>query len=148
MPAIPIEESKPADGGGNEADQQRHQYKYGLRRLGIDSDGLQRGHGQKKDNGEPGEQNAQRNFIGRLLPLGAFDQGNHAIKKCLAGIGSDLDHDPVGEHFRSPGDRGAIATGFTDHRRGLSGDGRLIDRGDAIDHFAIAGDIEARLRHR
>ena len=134
-----------ADGRGNQADQQRDQHKDGLRRLRIDGDRLQRGHRQQKDDREPGEQDAEGNFIRRLLPLRAFDQGDHAVQKGLSGIGSDLHHDPVGEHLRSPGHRGAVAARLADHRRGFSGDGRFIHRGHAFDHFSVAGDIKPGL---
>ena len=34
----------------------------------------------------------------------------------------------------------AVAAGLADHRRRLAGDRRLVDRGDALDHGAVAGD--------
>ena len=55
------------------------------------------------------------------------------------------DDDPVGEHLRAAGDRRAVAAGLADHRRGLAGDGRLVDRGDALDDLAVGGDEVARL---
>src|SRR6476661_5273126 len=30
-----------------------------------------------------------------------------------------------------------VTAGLADHRRRLSGDGRLVDRGDALDHLAV-----------
>ena len=78
-----------ADGGGNEADQQRNQHKDRLRRLGVHGERLQRDHGQQKDDGEAGEQNAERDLVGRLLAGGALDQRDHAIEKSFAGIGGD-----------------------------------------------------------
>ena len=88
---------------------------------------------------KPGEQNVQRDFVRSLLPLRAFDQRDHAVEKCLAGIGSDLDFDLIGEHARAAGDRRAIAAGFADHRRGFAGDRRFVHRRDAFDDFAVAG---------
>ena len=41
----------------------------------------------------------------------------------------------------------AVAAGLADHRRRLAGDRRLVDRGDALDHGAVAGDRLARLDH-
>ena len=78
-----------ADGGGNEADEQRDQHEDRLRRLGVHGEGLQRDHGEQKDDGEAGEQNAERDFVGRLLPRRAFDQRDHAIEEGFAGIGGD-----------------------------------------------------------
>src|SRR5438874_7618606 len=37
--------------------------------------------------------------------------------------------------------------GFPDHRGGLAGDGRLVHRGDALDHITVAGDHFAGLDH-
>ena len=49
------------------------------------------------------------------------------------------------EHARAAGDRAAVAAGLADHRRRLAGDRRLVDRGDALDHGAVAGDQLAGL---
>ena len=78
-----------ADGGGDQADQQRDQHKDRLRRLGVHGEGLQRDHGEQKDDGEAGEQNAERDFVGRLLPRCAFDQRDHAVEEGFAGVGGD-----------------------------------------------------------
>ena len=86
-----------ADGGGDEADEQRDEDEDGLRRVGVDGERLQGDDGEQEDDGEAGEQNAERDFVGRLLARGAFDQGDHAVEKGFAGIGGDADLDPVGE---------------------------------------------------
>ena len=130
-----------ADGGGNEADQQRDQHEDGLRRLGVHGEGLQRDHGQQKDDGEAGEQNAERDLVGRLLAGGALDQRDHAVEEGLAGIGGDADLDPVRQDLGAAGDGGAVAAGLADDGSGLAGDGRLVHRGHALDHFAVAGDV-------
>ena len=129
-----------ADGGGNQADQQRDQHEDGLRRLGVHGEGLQRDHGEQEDDGEAGEQDAERDFVGRLLARGAFDQRDHAIEEGFAGVGGDAHLDPVGEDLGAAGDGGAIAAGFADDGGGFAGDGGLVDRGDAFDDFAVAGD--------
>ena len=51
----------------------------------------------------PAEQNGEGDLVRRLLPLRALDQRDHAVQKCLAGIGGDLDLDPVREDTRAPG---------------------------------------------
>ncbi len=58
-----------ADGRRDEADQQRDKDEDRLRRLGVDGEGLQRDDGQQEDDGEPGEQDVECDFVGRLLPL-------------------------------------------------------------------------------
>ena len=46
---------------------------------------------------------------------------------------------------RAAGHRRTVAAGFANDRRGLAGDRRLVDRGDAFDHLAVARDDVARL---
>ena len=93
----------------------------------------------------PASRMFERDLVRRLAPLGALDERDHAVQEGLAGLLRDLDDDPVGEHPRAAGDRGAVAAGLADDRRGLAGDRRLVDRGDALDHGAVAGDDLARL---
>jgi hypothetical protein len=50
--------------------------------------------------------------------------------------GGDLYLDPVGDNLR---DGRAVSAGFADDRRGFARDRRLVDRGHAFDHVAIAG---------
>ena len=78
-----------ANGGRNQADQQRDQHEDRLRRLGVHGEGLQRDDGEQKDDGEAGEQNAERDLVGRLLARCAFDQRDHAVEEGLAGVGGD-----------------------------------------------------------
>ena len=52
-----------------------------------------------------GEQDVQRDLVGRLLPVGALDQGDHPVDEALARLLGDLDDDPVGEHLGAAGDR-------------------------------------------
>ena len=93
-----------ANGGGDQANQQRDQHENRLRSLGVHGEGLQCDHSQQKDNGESGEQNAQRNLVGRLLASCAFDQGDHAVEKGFAGIRGDAHLDPVRQNFGPAGD--------------------------------------------
>ena len=61
----------------------------------------------------------------------------------------DPDHDPVGQHPGAAGHARAVAADFADHGRRLAGDGRLVDRCDALDDLAVAGNHLARpRRHR
>ena len=128
-----------ADGRGNQADQQGNQHEDCLRRARIDRKRLQRHDREQEDDRQSGEQNVERDFIRRFLPRGAFDQADHAIEKCFAGIRGDAHLDFVGEHARSAGDRGAVAAGFANYRSGFAGDRGFVDGGHAFDHFAVAG---------
>ena len=47
--------------------------------------------------------------------------------------------EPVGKHARAAGDAAAVAAALADDRGAFAGDGAFIDRGDAFDHFAVAG---------
>ena len=55
--------------------------------------------------------------------------------------------DAVGNDGGAAGHRRAVATGFTDHRRGFAGHGGFVDRSDALDDVTIAGDDIAGLAH-
>ena len=128
-----------ADRRRNQADQQRDQHGNRNRRAGVVGKRLERHHDEQEDERQHREQDVQRDLVRRLLPDGALDERDHAIEKCLARIGGDLHHDPVREHLRAAGHRGAIAARFADHRRGFAGDGRFVDAGDALDDLAVAG---------
>ena len=140
-----------ADGGRDQADQQRDQHRHGghRARAGLRHREhrirLQRDHRQQEDQRQAGDQNIQRDFIRRLLPLRAFHQRDHAVEKRFAGIGSDLDLDLIRQHSRAAGDRAAVAAGFANDRRAFARDDGFIDGRDAFDHVAIAGDQVARV---
>ena len=90
------------------------------------------------------EQDVQRDFVRRLLPLCAFHQGDHAIEKCFTRVRRDLHPDLIGEHARASRDRRAIASRFANHRRGFAGDRRLVHRSDAFENLAIGRNQFAR----
>ena len=93
----------------------------------------------------PDEQDVERDLVGRLLALGALDQPDHAIEEGRAGRRGDADADPIGQHLRAAGHRRAVAAGLTDDGGRLAGDGRLVDRGDALDDLAVGRDEIAGL---
>ena len=90
MPAMPMAEQQPADGGGDQADQQGHQDRDGDRRAlpgGLDAkerEGQQGAVDQQEDDRESRQQDVQGDLVGRLLPLGAFHHGDHAVQEGLA----------------------------------------------------------------
>ena len=129
-----------ADRRGNQAHEQRDENENGLRRAGIDSEGLQRHDRQKENDREASEQNVERDFVRRFLTRRAFYEANHAVEKCFAGIRRDADLDLVGEHPRAAGNGAAVAAGFANDRSGFAGDRGFVHGGDAFDHFAIARD--------
>ena len=92
----------------------------------------------------PGEQDRQGDLVRRLLAVGAFDEGDHAVEERLARLGRDAHDDLVGEDARAAGDRGAVAARLADDRRRLAGDRRLVDRRDALDDVAVGRDDLAR----
>ncbi len=134
-----------ADGGGNEADQQRDQNGNGghaadaAEAHGIERERMQGGDGQQEDEREAGDQNVESDFVGRFLALRAFDQRNHFVEKCFAGVGGDADLDLVGEDFGAAGNGAAVAAGFANDRSAFAGDDRFVNGGDAFDDFAVAG---------
>ena len=98
-----------ADGGGNQAHEQRDQDEHGLWRARIDRERLQRHHRHQEDDGQAGQQDVERDLVRRLLTRGALDQRDHAIEERLSRIGRDANLDPVREDARAAGDRRPIA---------------------------------------
>ena len=134
-----------ADRRRNQADEQGRVHGDGRRRAGasrIDAvDGVrhQRRHGKEKDNRQAGDHDVQRDFVRRLLALGAFDERDHAVEERLARVRRDLDLDLIGEDARAARDGAAIASRLADDWGAFAGDDRLIDRCDPVDHLAVSG---------
>ena len=139
---MPMAESS-ADGGRDQRHEQGHQHHHRNRTAGI---GRVAGNGdgrEDENDGEAGKQDIERDFVRRLLPLGALHQLDHAVDEGRPLCGGDADADPVAQYLRAAGDRRAVAAGFADHGRGLAGDGGFIHRSHALDHFAVGGDVVA-----
>ena len=73
-----------ADGGRDQADQQRDQDDHRDGAPGVVAEGLQGHDDRNEDDGQDGEQDGERDLVGGLLPVGAFDQGDHAIEEGVA----------------------------------------------------------------
>lgn len=134
-----------ADGGRDQRHQQRHQEHQRQVAAGEQGERLEGHHYQQEDQGQADQQDVQRHFVGGLLPLGAFHQGDHPVQGRLARVGADTYQQPVGHHLGVAGHRRAIAAGLADHRRRFAGDGGLVDRRHAFDDFAVAGNHLAGL---
>ena len=52
---------------------------------------------EDEDNGHAGEQDVERDLVGRLLPLGTFDQRDHAVEKGRALGRRNTYFDPIGD---------------------------------------------------
>ena len=128
-----------ADGGGNQADQQRDQQQ----RIDLDADERadrrQRGADDDERQRHRGKQHRQRDLVGRLLPVGAFHQRDHPIEEAVAGLGGDAHHDLVGQHLGAADHAAAVGAGLAQHRRGFAGHRRLVDRRQAVDDLAVGG---------
>ena len=75
--------------------------------------------------------------FGVFLPLGAFDEPDHAVEEGRAGRSGDAHAYPVGQHLRAAGNGRAVAAGFADDGRRFAGDGGFVDRSHALDHLAV-----------
>ena len=118
------------------------------RRDAVEGVGHQRRNGEQKDDRQAGDQDVQRDLVGRLLTLGTLDERNHAIEERLAWVRGDFDFHLIGEHARASGDRAAIPAGLPDDRRTLARDDRLVNGGDAVDDLAVArNDLTCRDNH-
>ena len=100
---------------------------------------------EHENDGQAREKDVQRDLVRRLLALGALDQRDHAVEEGRALRRGDAHLQPIGDDERAAGDRRAIAARLTDDRRRFAGDRRFIDRGHALDHFAVGGNEIARL---
>ena len=146
-PRDPDRRKECADRGRDQRDQQRDQRRLGDRRAGKQPERAQRRDHDHEDQRQRGQQDVERDLVGRLAPLGSLDQRDHAIEEGVPGLLGDFHDDPVGGHARATGDGAAVAAGLADHRRGLARDGRLVDRRDPLGDGAVAGDQLARLDH-
>jgi hypothetical protein len=135
---------QPADGGRDEAHQQRDQHHHVGPLAGVDGERLEADDRDQEDDREHAEQDRQRDLVRGLLPLGPFDQGDHPVHERPARLGGDPDAQVVAEHPRPAGHPRAVPARLPDHRRGLAGDGGLVDGGDALDRLPVAGDDLAR----
>ena len=140
MPAMPIADSSAPIVVGIRQTSSATSTTIGLLGPGVDGERLQRRRGRQEDDGQAGQQDVERDLVGRLLPARALDEGDHPVDEALAGLGRDLDDDAVREHLGAAGDRAPVAAGLADDRRGLAGDRRLVDAGHALDDVAVAGD--------
>ena len=78
---MPMAESKRTNRGRDQRDEQRHQDDNGDRPTGIGRVARDRRGREHEDDGQADQQDVQRNLVRRLLPLGALDQRDHAIKE-------------------------------------------------------------------
>ena len=129
-----------ADRRRDQRDEQRDQHGLRHRRAGVERVRPQRHDGGEEGDGQAREKDVQRDLVRRLAPLGALDERDHPVEERLARLLRHLDHEPVREQLRAAGDGRAVAARLADHRRRLSGDGRLVDRADALDDLAVGRD--------
>ena len=114
---------------------------------GIQSNRIQRYDNDQKNDGQRDQKCIQRDFVGRLFAGSAFDQSDHAVKEAVARVRGDADFQPVGYDRCAAGHGTEIAAGFPHYRSGLTRDGRLVYRSDALNNLSVAGDDLARLHH-
>src|SRR5208282_6501914 len=75
-----------SNGGRNQADQQRDEHEYRLRRSRVNRERLQRDHRQQENNGQARQQNVERDLVRSLLPFRPFDQSDHSVEESFARI--------------------------------------------------------------
>ena len=129
-----------ADGGRDQTHQQRDQHGNANRITAPRREGPDGGGGQQEHQRQGDQQDRQRDFVWGLTALRAFNHSDHPVEEGFARVDAAADHQPVREDPGAAGDRGEIAAGLADHRRGFPGDGAFIYRSAAFDHFAVAGD--------
>ncbi|CPU18184.1 Uncharacterised protein [Mycobacteroides abscessus] len=135
------------DCGGDQADEQRDQLDRILLLTAVIPHGSERDNRQQENDGERCQQDVECDLVGGLLTRSTLHKRNHPIYKRFSWGGGDLHDDAVREHGGTTGDGAAVATGFTDNRCGLTGDGRLVHGGNAFHHIAVTGYYLPRLYH-
>ena len=86
-----------ADGRRDQADEQRDEHRgreVHAREFAVRQ---QRHADEQEDDRQGGEQDRQRDFVGRLLAFRAFDETDHAVQKTLARVGRNADLDLVAQ---------------------------------------------------
>ena len=133
-----------ADGGGDEGHEQRHKHDDRNLASGIRGKAWDARDREDEDDRHAGQEDIQRDFIRRFLPLRTFDKPDHAVEEGRALRGGDAHDDPVGDHHRAARHRRAVAAGLADNRRGFAGDRGFVHRGHAFDDVAVGRDQIAR----
>ena len=111
----------------------------------VEGERAERDRREEEDDRQPREEDVEGDLVRRLLPLGPLDELDHPVEERPAGLGRDLDDDPVGEDLRPPGDGRAVAAGLADDGGRLARDRRLVDGGDPLDDGPVARDQLLRL---
>ena len=133
----PDRREEPADRRRDQRHEERDEHRHGdvgarVDRVRVERDGC----GEEGD-GEAGEQDVQRDLVGRLAALGPLDESDHSVQEGVPGLLRHLDHEAIGEQARASSDARAVAAGLADDGRGLTGDRRLVDGADAFDDLAV-----------
>ena len=145
MPAMPMAESSAPMVVGMRVTNSATSTMTGDLAAGIRRKAWDARHREDEDDRHAGQEDVQRDFIRRFLPLGAFDKPDHAVEEGRALRGGDAHDDPVGDHHRAARHRRAVAAELADNRRGFAGDRGFVHRGHAFDDVAIGWDQVARL---
>ena len=141
MPAMPIAESSPPIVVGMRHTSSATRATVSTVAPGVVPERAQGDRRHQEDDRQAGEQDRERDLVGRALALGAFDERDHAVEERLAGIGGDEDHQAIADERGAAGDRAPdVGPGLLEDGRRLAGDRRLVDEADALDHVAVAGD--------
>ena len=136
-----------ADRRRDQADEQGDQRRDVQRQVEVAGHRVERRRDDQEDEREGGQHDRQGDLVGRLLPDGPLDQGDHPVEEALPRLGRDPDDDPVGQDAGAAGDAGVVAAGLADHRGRLAGDRRLVHRGDPLDDLAVGRDHLPGLDH-
>ena len=70
-----------ADRRRDQGHEQRHQHQHAHGAAGIGGEARDRRDREDEDDRHAGEQDVERDLVRRLLPLGALDQGDHAVEE-------------------------------------------------------------------
>ena len=125
------------DGRWDQTHQERDQRGHINRHIEVPRNGIKPHADHQKHQRQSGQDDRQRDFVGRLLAFRRFDHRDHPVEKTLAGPGGDANHQMVRQHAGSAGDRRAVAAALADDRCAFARDGTFIDRRHPFNHFSV-----------
>ena len=128
---------QPADGGRDQAHQQRDQQQ----RVDFDAHGgadrRQRRHHHQEGQRHRRQQQGQRDLVRGLLAVGTLHQGNHPVQEAVARLGGHPHDDLVGQHLGAADHTGTVGASLAQHRCRFAGHRRFVDGGQALHDLAV-----------
>ena len=130
-----------SDCRGDQADEQGHEHNEAELRVGVEAEWPDRRRREQEDDRQAGQEDEQRDLVGRPLPFRALHEGDHPVEERLAGVRGDAHRERVAGDRRAARNRAPdVGARLLEDRRRLTRDDSLVDVRHALDHVAVARD--------